>query len=163
MTEADVCEFELVRKPGEEDQGTIQTAPVARMDSGQLSSLILFPGPSWLGTVARQMVGFLGLENNWDSYGAAVVKRSTVEEAINFLYFINGNLLAPLPQPMAVPTAGGGIQLEWHTKGVDLEIELTQSSEITLFFKDSTQTEEWTLRTAADFKKLEKALGKLTA
>lgn len=58
------------------------------------------------------------LKSNWDSYGAASISPEAIATASQFL------------QPDIVPTSQGGIQLEWHNFGIDLEIEITPAGKV---------------------------------
>lgn len=49
---------------------------------------------------------------NWDSYGAPPLDPATVDRARMFLKRVH-----------VCPCVRGGVQLEWHTHGIDLEIE----------------------------------------
>ena len=46
-----------------------------------------------------------------------------------------------VPPPTVVPTSEGGIQVEWHRNGVDLEIESAPSGQVEFFF--ASQSEEY--------------------
>jgi hypothetical protein len=54
----------------------------------------------------------LKLKPDWDSYGAPSIHEITLEKAQVFLRSVE---YVPLPD--------GGVQLEWHIFGVNLEIE----------------------------------------
>lgn len=51
------------------------------------------------------------LKANWDSYGAPALSSAALKVARTML-----------DAPQVVPTPGGGIQLEWHQDGLDIEI-----------------------------------------
>jgi len=74
-----------------------------------------------LDAVTRRINELLELDSNWDSYGAARVNPIVAEQAV---FLISALLDTGVPEPTIVPTVKGGLQLEWHTGGVDLEIEL---------------------------------------
>lgn len=78
----------------------------------------------------------LRLEPGWDSYGASAVEAHAVVAALAFL----GRL--PLQSaPSLVPTSRGGIQLEWHTGGVDVEIECLPNGQAILSAEDARTQE----------------------
>ena len=68
-------------------------------------------------TVKEQILKFKNLEENWDSYGARTISQKEIDAAILALLDTSG-----IP-PQVVPTIGGGVQLEWHEFGCDIEIE----------------------------------------
>lgn len=54
----------------------------------------------------------LALKAGWDSYGAKTITQESIDAAKQFLTSLH-----------VVPTNKGGIQLEWHSCGVDVEVE----------------------------------------
>ena len=61
--------------------------------------------------IANCFQRLLALPDNWDSYGAPKIDPATVERARAWLD--GGNV---------VPCSDGGVQLEWHSEGVDVEV-----------------------------------------
>ena len=47
-------------------------------------------------------------------------------------------MLPRTPIPQIVPSPGGGVQIEWHTKGIDLEFHIAAPYEGELWFEDHT-------------------------
>lgn len=81
--------------------------------------------PDWIVPVLHEICALGALPANWNSYGAQPIQSAIAAEAIIFLL----NCLAPGdPLPSVVPTARGGILLEWHEGGVDLEVDLRSPS-----------------------------------
>ena len=70
----------------------------------------------------RSAVRLKGLPKGWNSYNAATPKEEAIEEAIAFLVSMVA-LVPNLAAPAVVPTAPGGVQLEWQRRGVDIEVE----------------------------------------
>ena len=48
-----------------------------------------------------------------------------------------------LPSPSIVPTSRGGVQIEWHVKGIDLEIEVVTPHRFQASFEDAVTEEGW--------------------
>ena len=94
----------------------------------------------------RQAVELLQLPRNWDSYGTARVSKESLGEALKFLLQA-GEVLPSLASPVVVPTAPGGIQLEWHQGGVDIEVEFKPGFPPSWYAEDvaSGESEEETL------------------
>lgn len=80
------------------------------------------PAASWLRSAISEVEGLTGLQRGWDSYNGAPVSASTATKAVAFLV---DNAFAELSKPSVVPLNDGGIQLEWHRGGVDLEISFS--------------------------------------
>lgn len=62
------------------------------------------------------------LEEGWDSYGGQPPTRKALREAESCLSSFDRPYL-PLGHP--VPLSNGGIQLEWHCGGFDVELEIS--------------------------------------
>ena len=59
------------------------------------------------------------LKENWDGYGAKEISEKNIFEAhrVSELLISFG-----MPEPKYIPCSSGAIQLEWHTKKIELEI-----------------------------------------
>lgn len=58
------------------------------------------------------------LESNWDSYGAMPIPNDTINEAIEIAKHL------PTDRHWSVVPTHGGIQLESHDLGFDIEIDI---------------------------------------
>ena len=63
-----------------------------------------------------------------------IPNRAYSEMAANIVKLLIDILDSRAPPPSVVPTWEGGLQVEWHRNGVDLEIEVTPSGHIEYFF-----------------------------
>lgn len=59
----------------------------------------------------------LALKDNWDSYGGRIISKKAVDAAVRLR-----NVLATMPS--FVPMSDGGVQVEWHSRGFDVELEI---------------------------------------
>jgi hypothetical protein len=116
--------------------------------------------PAWLEVVARTCASFVKLEPNWDSYGGRPVHESVAQAASDLLLQLSR---ASSPAPIAVPTARGGIQLEWHTPAVDLEIDIASAGRVSAVFENKTTGEEWERSFQSDLSQLVSAISQLPA
>ena len=83
--------------------------------------------------VAQSLVGFLNLPPNWNTYGSSKIDPSNAQTALKlFPIFVRDGI----PTPTVVPTSRGGIQFEWHTKGMDLEIEVSSKPGVHVFYEN---------------------------
>jgi hypothetical protein len=55
------------------------------------------------------------------------------------------------PAPFLVPTSSGGIQMEWHLKGIDVEIETLSGHSLAVYFYDSINGVEWQKEVTSDW------------
>jgi hypothetical protein len=75
----------------------------------------------WPMNVLAKLTSLLELKPGWDSYNAA----SPRHDAAMFAAVVLQNVMTPgTPEPSVLPSSSGGIQLEWHDKGIDLEIHV---------------------------------------
>jgi hypothetical protein len=85
--------------------------------------------------VQEQLLQFVKWGDNWDSYGAP----SVTWDASMFALSILSDVMRPrTPMPQVVPTSNG-VQLEWHEKGIDLELHITGPYQCDLWFQDQTR------------------------
>jgi hypothetical protein len=74
---------------------------------------------SWLRSAVTRIEALTALARGWDSYNAQPVEAETAMQAVRFLL---DSVDPNLPEPSIVPLGDGGIQIEWHRGGVDVEI-----------------------------------------
>lgn len=117
------------------------------------------PAPSWLESIGKAFAELLCLEPNWDSYGAKSIRRCHVESALRLLLEVSG---ADTPKPAVGPTVGGGVVIEWHTNGVDLEIETLLGHGFLVSFEDPDLGIEWDREMAGDVADLVKCVRRLS-
>jgi hypothetical protein len=94
-------------------------------------STITATSPAWIVAFTKRVEEILSLPPNWDGEDARAIDVSCVIEALDFLF---SALSHDTPAPQVVPTAEGGLQLEWHTKGLDLEVTFLPATRASFFF-----------------------------
>ena len=67
--------------------------------------------------ITEQLVQLMTLPVGWDGYTAPPVSQESVETALQVL-------TALTTAPQAVPAGAGGVQLEWHTETLTMEMEI---------------------------------------
>jgi hypothetical protein len=97
------------------------------------------PLPRWFGPVVERTAELLALDPNWDSYGAAPVQPRAVESALDLLLKV---MKDDTPRPAVVPANTGGVQLEWHSAILDLEVEIAVDGTTTVFYQDYERDSE---------------------
>ena len=98
--------------------------------------------PRWLSPTIDRLSELLTLPANWDSYGARPIDPKIALAAIRLLGRVMWNDSCP---PSVVPTNRGGVQLEWHARGVDLEINVIARDEFHVSYESSSEAWERTL------------------
>lgn len=82
---------------------------------------------------ARAVGDLLGLPEGWNSYSAKPIAVRNATTAIELLAQL---LRTNTPPPDIVPRVQGGIQLEWHTARVDIEIYIDSPDKVSFFAED---------------------------
>jgi hypothetical protein len=93
------------------------------------------PERKWQTEVQNHLLNYAKLGQGWDTYNAPPIGWDAGLFALSIL---NDFMRPRTPVPQVVPSTAGGVQLEWHQKGVDLEIHITAPYHCELWFKDHT-------------------------
>lgn len=88
------------------------------------------PEPAWFYPLLSRLQQLIQLGDNWDSYGGQPPRDQAITTALNLLAGVLRHESIP---PAIVPTSEGGVQLEWHRSGSELEIRVRPTSEISAF------------------------------
>ena len=107
--------------------------------------------PAWFPAILRVVGELLNLPENWDSYGARRINPAAVAFALQLL---SDTMRPETPAPAVVPTSGGSIQLEWHTRGIDLEIEIKSPGRLYVSYEDHRHGVEWEGELTSDLTRL---------
>jgi len=67
--------------------------------------------PSWFPEAASRLNAILKLPENWNSYGAAKIRKKTASNAMRLMRW---PMIVKIAFPAIVPVPTGNIQLEWH-------------------------------------------------
>ncbi len=103
--------------------------------------------------VVSELNRALALPRNWDSYRGRCASPTAAKAALSWLIDV---LQPALPCPSVVPGSDGSVQLEWHLRGIDLEILFHPSGIGEFIFEDreSVREEEGILAPSNDFARL---------
>lgn len=96
---------------------------------------------SWFSKAAESVNALLSLPRGWDSYGARSPSEQAARKAIDILTDLVGE---GARMPAIVPTSKGGIQLEWHNSGLDVEIEIDAAGAVTAYVESDGFSNAWT-------------------
>jgi hypothetical protein len=109
------------------------------------------PLPPWSCEAIKQVSHLGDLEANWDSFGGRPIDPHCAMAAIRLIL----SFLGPeIPPPAVIPTNRGGIQFEWHCRGVDFEIAIQSPSRYAVSFEDQESGEEIEQTLISDFQPL---------
>lgn len=96
----------------------------------------------WLRPSLEGLFRALTLGRGWDSYNARPIAYASAQSALDFL----SRYLEPTTSaPAVVPLADGGVQLEWHRGGLDVEIAFSPDDEPELYVADHETGDAWDL------------------
>lgn len=140
---------------------TLTGAVVSRryaFDGGEFVVQIEGAPPSWVAPTVDALGRLLSMPRGWDSYGAQAVDPACIASALELAFTM---MHERTPLPSIVPTSLGGVQLEWHTRGIDLEIEIRSPSRISACFEDQRTNETWADEQIYDFGRLRAALAEM--
>jgi len=144
------------------DLDTHSSEPTFRTTPHAASMAAAPEEPAWKEPTVFRLAEVLCLPAGWDSYGAPRIDRHAVSSALALL-----ESAAPeeMPAPLVVPVSDGGVQLEWHAWGLDVELEVPPAATTAqLFFRDRriVQEQEENQELGADLTALSTALKVLT-
>ncbi len=95
------------------------------------------PVPTWVEPSVARLNALLKLPDNWDGEGAEPVNPRVVSPLMTLLVnAANESPTRDIPVPGIVPTVHGGLQVEWHFDGLELEIEAASPDEFIVVFDD---------------------------
>lgn len=96
----------------------------------------------WLNQTIAEIVRLMWLPGDWSSDNPRQIEPKSIEKILAVLLTILDSDSTP---PAVVPTTRGGVQVEWHQNGIDLEIEAFNSSKLEYYFSDSKGEKEGTI------------------
>lgn len=118
------------------------------------------PERKWQIEVQNHLLKYVKMEPGWDSYAAP---RIGWDAGMFALSILNDVMRTRTPIPQVVPSGAGGVQLEWHQKGIDLELHVTGPYQCELWFQDhQTQNPPVALDLTDNFQAVLKPIDLLT-
>jgi hypothetical protein len=98
---------------------------------------LVFPSASIRATeLMERLQELASLPAGWNSYNAKPVSSKSVHRLATTLFDIV--LRDDLPTGAIVPTSAGGLQIEWHRRGADVEINVPPAGPIEYLIVDPT-------------------------
>jgi hypothetical protein len=106
---------------------------------------------SWADAAGDRLAELLKLPAGWDGHNAQPVSRTIVDYATYLL----PRLIHPgTPPAFIAPLPFGGLQLEWHRNGWDLEIEICAPGELYAYARELATGREWERELTDDLREL---------
>lgn len=90
---------------------------------------------NWKSAVEERLATLLRRRRGWDGYNASPISAAVAAFALHVLRSI---MQPSTPPPSIVPAHGGGLQLEWHLGGLDIEFMIYRpfEAELSVDFSD---------------------------
>jgi len=130
-----------------------------RCQGGKIVITVGRDTPAWMVPTTKALVELLSLPPNWDTYGASRIDPTYIPAVLQLLL---GVMQGETPLPAVVPTSRGGIQLEWHTRGIDLEVEFASPFRVLGLYEDLRSDRRWEAELTFDLTPLARAIAQLT-
>jgi hypothetical protein len=92
--------------------------------------------PEYVRTV-QTLIELLELPGGWNSYNAKPIRKENVRVAVDLLARL---MREGTPAPVVVPKVRGGVQLEWHANGINIEIEINSPDDVSFFAENVTRS-----------------------
>jgi hypothetical protein len=103
--------------------------------------------PPWFSSFVSQLAGALALRPGWDGRQAPAVQPAAATTAVRTIADL---ITTTSPGPRVVPTAIGGIQLEWYRPGYEIEIEVAPDGTSAEVYVLDAETDEDVVSTFAE-------------
>lgn len=134
---------------------SFEAAYIFNPSPANLGTLGSWIRPAWQHRVRARLDQLRALPQNWDGYHSVAISPSVVQ----FVMDVLGSAMPPFTSaPSIVPVSGGGLQLEWHEGGLDIELYVSKPYQAELYvgYLDGRPSLEMDLN--ADFEDLTDAL-----
>lgn len=162
VSDADTIERRSLISPGLDTLHTTPRPFGARVQSaaGHVYQLILAQPPPWFVPVASSLLDLLRLPTEWNSYAARPISPRAARAALELLV---ETMEPDTPHPSVVPMSRGDIQLEWHLRGLDIEVVVSADGPIRVWYEDLRGGTERELTLAEGSEPLREVLRELAA
>lgn len=97
--------------------------------------------PEWLPALVQRLKHLITLSSGWAGRGSRPIDPQVVMKALEVTFRVAPNGARYAPQ--VVPTFVGGVQLEWHQAGFDLEIEIMPTGETLVDYSTVDESDCW--------------------
>lgn len=93
------------------------------------------PGEKWQVEIVKRLTTLLQFQPDWDGYGTPAL---SLDAGMFVLTVLQGVMMPRTPIPQIVLSSEGGIQVEWHERGIDLEFHITAPYQGEYWYEDKT-------------------------
>lgn len=136
------------RRPSENAYASAQTRDI-RVSGKQ----------EWKQDAYARLIHLMSLGHGWDGSDSLAVR----PEIATFAWCALESVMTPsAPVPFIAPVSGGGLQIEWHTGGLDIELYISQPSRAELFIEYADGRERVENDLSSDFGPLSSAIAEIS-
>ena len=138
---------------------SLDAAYISNPSPVNLGTLGSWVRPAWQHRVKARLDQLRALPQSWDGYHSVPISPSVAKFVLDVL----GSTMPPFTSaPSIVPVSGGGLQLEWHEGGLDIELYVSKPYQAELYvgYLDGRPAIEMDLD--ADFEELTDALREIS-
>ena len=89
--------------------------------------------PAWLQKLVTDVTALLQLPKGWNSYAARPIDVRAANATVELLL---ATMQPNTPGPTVVPMSRGDIQLEWHLRGMDVEVVVPAEGPARVWYED---------------------------
>jgi hypothetical protein len=104
-----------------------------------MEQIEVLPRRPWLPVVLTRLEELRSLAFGWDSPTSLPVREDMVQRALAFLWQVMQEITPP---PSIVPLGSGGLQIEWHRAGWNVEIEFDDDTTTPIYVHELATDEE---------------------
>jgi hypothetical protein len=115
--------------------------------------------PRWAAPVLQSLSDRWGARPGWDSYRAQPTNPQLVVKLLNILSDL---MQQTYPPPQITPLADGGVQAEWHSRGQDLEIVVTENERPAYYYFDQESRAEEEAEIEPNYAHVQDLIGRLS-
>lgn len=103
----------------------------------------------WTKVVAAKLNDLVKLPEGWDGYDGKSVDFRIAHFAVQLLQHV---YVEGVPSPSLVPGSDGSLQIEWHSNGLDIELDILGVNQVDCLKRDLETGGEEELELTVDFK-----------
>ncbi|QUS56358.1 hypothetical protein [Pseudovibrio brasiliensis] len=150
---------ELLKTVYQEDMVTVASEKAsATIFSFPEAKVRVNPDPPLVRALQSRMNELCALEKGWDGYGGQPVSHHRMSFGANLL----GSICSEnTPTPSLVPGSDGTVQIEWHENFCDIELDILDAFEVSVYCHDIKDNIEEEFDLSSDFSALAKWIQKL--
>ena len=112
----------------------------------------------WTRAVGERVRYLRSLRRGWDGYSSPPIQADILSFALSIL---DSSMQPQTSAPFIAPISGGGLQIEWHEGGLDIELYIAQPLRAELYVEYSDGRVPLELELVSDFGPLNQALSEI--